>query len=96
MAKKTFRKPSEIAANAKAERDAIEQKTKQNRKRLEALKAEKAEQINHYGKEIDKIRKSGKLKVEQFAEWRNAVYQLPEDERGAAIETKVAELDLDA
>lgn len=90
MAKKTFRKPSQI----KAESDDQVAKAKPFLDRIDELKTEKAEQVNYYGGLIDRVRKSGKLNDLQLSDWRDGIYAMPEDDRPAAIEAKVTELGL--
>lgn len=90
-----IRKPSLITAEIGTELAAIEAKTKPHRDKIEKeLKVEKAEQIDYFGSVIADVRKSKQLDVVQFKEWRDAVYELPDDERGDAIEAKAAELGL--
>jgi hypothetical protein len=92
----SFRKPSEIKADADKAQVALDNAAAPHRAKLEELKAEKATQINHYGNRIGEIRKKALagagITVEQFVEWRNLLYEAAEDDRPAIIETKATEL----
>lgn len=75
-------KPSEL--NAKIQKMSDE---------LEAVRAEKAVIIDRVGKKIDRVQKSKKISGEEFVEWRMGLYGLPEDDREAAVDAKLAELE---
>lgn len=91
-----MRKPSEIRADLDRENQALDRAAAPIRDRIEALKSEKADQINHYGERIGAIRKAalgnGPLTVEQFVEWRNLLMEEAEDDRPAIIDAKCDEL----
>jgi len=77
-------KPSELNA-------LIGDETKSSEEREQAI-ADKAVLINRVGEKIRSMRDGGKLTGQLFADFRESLYSIPEDDREAAVDAKIAEL----